>query len=199
MKNLFKAAKEAKPAKAPKATKATLEVTQIASDLERLAEITKIIDDLNAEAKLLTEGIKNESVNAFVQLYEDTAKYPGSIEINAGMASMLFIPMDKYMSINEERALELSSKYGKGIIEETTEYSVNSELVEKYSEELSAMILRSKKIAEEDKLRLISANTKFAIQKGTIASITEKYEEYSVEEVVSDIRPVFSMKNIKLV
>lgn len=201
MTNLFKAAKEAKPAKPAKATKAAVELPQIASDLERLAEVSQLIDALTAEAKLLTETVKSESVAAFIELYEDTNKYPGSFDVNAGMASMLFIPMDKYTMINEERAMELSSKYGKGMIEETTVYQVNSELVEKYGEELSSLILKSKKIAEEDKARLIIAQTKWAIQKGAITSIntlTESYD-YTIEEVIQDIKPVFSMKNVKLV
>lgn len=201
MTNLFKAAKEAKPAKPAKATKAAVELPQIASDLERLAEVSQLIDALTAEAKLLTETVKSESVAAFIELYEDTNKYPGSFDVNAGMASMLFIPMDKYTMINEERAMELSSKYGKGMIEETTVYQVNSELVEKYGEELSSLILKSKKIAEEDKARLITAQTKWAIQKGAITSIntlTESYD-YTIEEVIQDIKPVFSMKNVKLV
>ena len=81
--------------------------------------------------RLLTETVKTESISAFVKVYEEKNKYPGSFEIEAGKASMLFIPMDKYITINEERAEELSLKYGEEIVEETTTYTMDATLIEK--------------------------------------------------------------------
>lgn len=198
--NLFATAKsqgvEAKPAKAQKEV---VRIDSIASDLERLAKVNEQIDSLAAEAKLLTESVKTESINAFIELYEDKSKYPGSFEIEAGNASMLFIPMDKYITLNEERASELQAKYGADIVEENTTYIMDSALIEKYGEEISNLILKSKKIEEADKAKLISATTKYAVKKGTISIITDKFSDYGVDEVVTDIKPVFSMKNVKLV
>ena len=196
--NLFAAAKTAAPAKPAKAQKEVVKINSIAAELERLAQVQEQIDALSAEAKLLTETVKAESINAFVDLYEKKASYPGSFEIEAGNASMLFIPMDKYITINEERAEELQSKYGAEIVEENTTYTMDAALVEKYGEEISNLIMKSKKIAEEDKSKLIGATVKYAVKKGTITAITEKFADYGVDEVVMDIKPVFSMKNVKL-
>lgn len=196
--NLFAAAKTAAPAKPAKAQKEVVKINSIAAELERLAQVQEQIDALSAEAKLLTETVKAESINAFVDLYEKKASYPGSFEIEAGNASMLFIPMDKYITINEERAEELQSKYGAEIVEENTTYTMDAALVEKYGEEISNLIMKSKKIAEEDKTKLIGATVKYAVKKGTITAITEKFADYGVDEVVVDIKPVFSMKNVKL-
>lgn len=195
--NLFAAAKTAAPAKPAKAQKEVVKIDSIASDLERLAQVQEQIDALTAEAKLLTETVKTESINAFVDLYEKKASYPGSFEIEAGKASMLFIPMDKYITINEERAAELSSKYGVDMVEEQTTYTMDAALVEKYGEEISNLIMKSKKISDEDKLKLIGANVKYAVKKGTISVITDKFSDFGVDEVVMDIKPVFSMKNVK--
>lgn len=196
--NLFAAAKTAAPAKPAKAQKEVVKIDSIASDLERLAQVQEQIDALTAEAKLLTETVKTESINAFVDLYEKKASYPGSFEIEAGKASMLFIPMDKYITINEERAAELSSKYGIDMVEEQTTYTMDAALVEKYGEEISNLIMKSKKISDEDKLKLIGANVKYAVKKGTISVITDKFSDFGVDEVVMDIKPVFSMKNVKI-
>lgn len=198
--NLFAAAKaKGETPKAAKSQKEVVRIDSIASDLERLAQVNEQIDALSAEAKLLTETVKTESISAFVKVYEEKNKYPGSFEIEAGKASMLFIPMDKYITINEERAEELSLKYGEEIVEETTTYTMDATLIEKYGEEISNLILKSKKIAEEDKAKLISATTKYAVKKGTISQITEKFSDFGVDEVVVDIKPVFSLKNVKLV
>jgi hypothetical protein len=36
------------------------------------------------------------------------------------------------------------------------------------------------------------------VKKGTISIITDKFSDYGVDEVVMDIKPVFSMKNVKI-
>jgi hypothetical protein len=196
--NLFAAAKTAAPAKSAKAEKEIVTINSIASDLERLAQVQEQIDSLSAEAKMLTESVKTESITAFVDLYEKKSKYPGSFNIEAGRASMLFIPMDKYISLNEERANELKDKYGAEMVEENTTYIMDSALIEQYGEEISNLIMKSKKIAEEDKARLISATTKYAVSKGTISVLSEKFGDFGIDEIVSDIKPVFSMKNVKI-
>lgn len=197
--NLFAAAKTAAPAKPAKAQKEVVKIDSIASDLERLAQVQEQIDALTAEAKLLTETVKSESITAFVDLYEKKNSYPGSFEIEAGKASMLFIPMDKYITINEERAGELSAKYGDEIVEEHTTYTMDASLIERYGEEISNLIMKSKKIAEEDKMKLIGATVKYSVRKGTISVITDRFADYGVNEVIEDIKPVFSMKSVKLV
>ena len=197
--NLFAAAKTAAPAKPAKAQKEVVKIDSIASDLERLAQVQEQIDALTAEAKLLTETVKSESINAFVNLYEKKASYPGSFEIEAGKASMLFIPMDKYITINEERASELASKYGEEMVDEQTTYTMDAALVEKYGEEISNLIMKSKKISDEDKTKLIGATVKYSVKKGTISVITDKFADFGVDEVVMDIKPVFSMKNVKAI
>ena len=197
--NLFAAAKTNAPADTKaKAQKEVVTINSIASDMERLAQVQEQIDSLTAEAKMLTETVKSESINAFVDLYEKKSKYPGSFNIEAGKASMLFIPMDKYISLNEERANELTDKYGADMVEENTTYTMDSALIEQYGEEISNLIMKSKKIAEEDKARLISATTKYAVSKGTISVLTEKFADFGIDEIVSDIKPVFSMKNVKI-
>ena len=48
-------------------------------------------------------------------------------------------------------------------------------------------------------LKLIGANVKYAVKKGTISVITDKFADFGVDEVVMDIKPVFSMKNVKAI
>jgi hypothetical protein len=199
MTNLFKAAKEKAPEKkVASKEKLAVQVPHIADDLERLAKINEQIDALSAEAKMLTETVKGTAIEEFVHIYEKDSKYPGSFNLEAGNASVMFIPVDRYIKIDGERKEELVNKYGEDIIEEATTYVMDTALVEKYGEEISKLIMSSKKISDDDKAKLISANVAISIKKGTISAITEKYGEFGVAEVLEDIKPVYQLKNVKV-
>jgi hypothetical protein len=197
-KNLFAVAKEKAPEKkAASKEKNAVQVNHITDELERLAEINEKIDALTAEAKMLTEVVKTTGIEEFTNLYNG-GKYPGSFNMQAGNASVMFIPMDRYIKIDSDRKEELINKYGEEIIEEKTTYTMDTALVEKYAEEISKLIMSSKKITDEDKERLIGANVEVSIKKGTISTITESFKSFPIEEVLEDIKPVYQLKNVKL-
>ena len=47
----------------------------------------------------------------------------------------MFVPTDKYITINEDRAEELKDTYGDEIVEEKTTFSFDETMIEKYGEE----------------------------------------------------------------
>jgi hypothetical protein len=197
MANLFKAAKANPEKKAASKEKVSVQADYLSQEIERLAKIQEEIDALSAEAKLLHEQVKDAGVNEFINLFESGSKYPGSFNIEAENASVMFIPSDRYSKIDEERSNELIEKYGDKIVEESTTYIMDSALVEKYGEVISDLIMNSKKIEAEDKEKLISAKVDYFIAKGTISSLNE-YNLYDMKEIISDIKPVFMLKNPKI-
>ena len=197
MANLFKTAKANPEKKVASKEKVSIQVDYLSHEIERLAKIQEEIDLLSAEAKLLHEQVKDAGINEFVNLFESSSKYPGSFNIESENASVMFIPSDRYSKIDEERSNELTKKYGEGIVEESTTYIMDSILIEKYGEVISDLILNSKKIEDSDKDKLISAKVDYSITKGTI-SVLNEYNLYDMKEIISDIKPVFMLKNPKI-
>jgi len=191
--NLFATAKE-KQEKKPKNEKVSFRNNEVSAELERLAEVQAQIDALTAEAKILTDSVKNTAVDAFLDLYEKGRKFPGSFNFESGKASMMFIPVDRYIKIDQVRSEELAEKYGSDIIDEKTTYTMNSELVDKYGEVISDLIIKCKKIDDADKAKLIAASTEYMVAKGTISSL-ENFSQKKAE-ILEDIKPVFMMKNV---
>jgi hypothetical protein len=204
MSNLFKAAKEKGATASAAPTKTEVEINDpiFHANLSRLAELNAQIDELMAETKVLTDEVKGRSIDEFRKLYEKNERYPGSFNIKStGMvgqpeASLMFIPTDKYIKINEERFIELSSTYGPTIVNEKTTYVMDSELVEKYGEPLSNAIAKITEIPDSDKAKLIKALVSFEIAKGTIQEL-HKYRA-TVGEMLEEIKPVYQMKNVKV-
>ena len=204
--NLFKKA-EAKGATAAAKKNDKEEVIiddqQFHATLARLAEVNAEIDTLSAESAVLGATVKERAIKEFTQLYQKKMKFPGSFIIRAvaktlKSASLMFIAADKYISINEERAEELKKAYGEEIIEKKTTYIMDSALVEKHGEVISNLIEKCKLIPDDDKEKLISAVVKFEVKKGTLSDLSTKYAAIPMNEILQDIRPIYSLKNVKI-
>lgn len=204
MANLFKAAKESgvKPSAKKEKEEIVINDKEFHGTLHRLAEVNSKMDELAAESKILSEEVRQRAITEFAKDYEDKKKFTGSFNLRAtgakgkADASLMFLPTDRYITIDEERYNELENQYG-DIVEENTTYTMDSALIEKYGDVISDLISKCKAIAENDKKKLISAVTKYNVKKGTISRIPELVTE-DFETVLSDIRPVYQMKNIKI-
>jgi hypothetical protein len=202
--NLFKAAKDKGTTAKAKSDKDVVIIkdSEFHKNLARLAIVNKEMDALSAESKLLTGEVKERSITEFAKLYESTGKFPGSFHIkatgakNINDAAMLFIPTDKYLTIDEERYDELKKTYGEDMVEEKDTYTMDTELIEKYGEIISDLIEKCKKISEEDKANLIAVTTKYTVKKGTISDL-KKFKK-PIEEVLMDAQPVYQMKSVRI-
>lgn len=153
-----------------------------------------------AKADMLADEIKEVSKDEWVSLYEKTGVNPGSILIESEMgdetASVMFVPSDKYISINGDRAEELTQKYGEDIVDEKTTFSFDNFMIEKYGDVLSRLIEESTEIAESDKDKIIKAVTTFSVSKGTI----DKMRQYGeVKEIMEEVKPVVALKNVEII
>jgi hypothetical protein len=196
--NLFDKSK--KVAVAKKADKH--EVVTIAKtyekDLTRMAEIDAKMAELEAEKATLDAGVREEAKNAMAKLYDEKNCFPGSLKVVAGKRSFLFITSDKYIKIDEDRAGELTKKYGQEVVTEKTVYTLNPDMVQKYGQEISDLIMASKKIATDDKENLIESATAWMVAKGTIEKLRSKvFAKFNICGLLEDIRPIYMVKGNK--
>jgi hypothetical protein len=202
--SLFTKAKSTAATKTTKAKDEKVRVTVKDSDFFGKVQMLEVLQDNlkrdKAKADMLSDEIKETAKSEWTKLYQKTGKNPGSImiESRSGLdtAQTMFIPTDRYISINADRAEALTEKFGSDIVEEKTTFSFDNDMIEKYGEVISRMIEESNEIDEDDKGRIIKAVAQFSIAKGTI----DKMKFYGpVEEIMEEIKPVVSLKNVEVI
>lgn len=201
--SLFTKAKKA----APKTTKAkdekvriTIEDASFFDKIEKLEGLNDQMKSAKAKADMISSEIKELGKSEWAKLYSDNGKNPGSVMLEnikgEDVAQVMFVPTDRYITINEDRADELRETYGDEIVEEDTKFSFDSKMIEKYGEVLSELIMNSDDIAESDKEKIIKATTKFSVAKVTI----DNFNNYGdVEEIMETVRPVVALKNVEVI
>lgn len=202
-KNLFSKAKSTAPktsAKKDEKTRIDLNDPDFFTKVYKLEILQDRMKSDKAQADLISDEIKELSKEEWVRLYEKTGKNPGSIFVesivNEQVAQVMFVPSDKYLTVTSEKAEVLTEKFGLDIVEEKTVFSFDNDMIEKYGEVLSNLIMSSDDISDSDKDKIIKASTSYSISKGTI----DKMKSYGVvSEVMEEIKPVISLKNVEVV
>ena len=202
-KNLFSKAKSTAPktsAKKDEKTRIDLNDPDFFTKVYKLEILQDRMKSDKAQADLIADEIKELSKEEWVRLYEKTGKNPGSIFVesivNEQVAQVMFVPSDKYLTVTSEKAEVLTEKFGLDIVEEKTVFSFDNDMIEKYGEVLSNLIMSSDDISDSDKDKIIKASTSYSISKGTI----DKMKSYGVvSEVMDEIKPVISLKNVEVV
>lgn len=205
MANLFT---KAKKSETPKKTSAkdkkvrlVVEDSSFFSKVQTLEELQETMKSAKAKADLISDELKDIAKDLWADEYEKTKKNPESVMIvqeneKGDTASFMYVPSDKYISINEERAEELKEAYGEDIVEEKTTFAFDSEMVEKYGEVLSMLIENCDEIKESDREKIIKAVTTYSVAKGTI----DKFKQYGdVSEMIETVKPVVAIKNVEII
>jgi len=204
-KNLFAAAKKAAPVKTAKGkdekTRLRVEDPSFFDKISKLEQLNDTMKAAKAKADMISDEIRDISKEEWTKLYQKTGKNPGSVMIesvndNDDTAQVMFIAMDKYITINAERAETLREEFGEEIVEEKTTFSFDNEMIEKYGEVLSRLIEESDEISDRDKEKIIKAVTVYSVAKGTIDDF-KKYGD--VAEVMEAVKPVVALKNIEVI
>jgi len=203
MANLFNKAKTTAPnaaAKKDEKVRVNLNDPDFFTKVYKLEILQDRMKSDKAQADMLADEIKDLSKEEWVRLYEKTGKNPGSIFVesivNEQVAQVMFVPSDKYITVNADKAEVLIEKYGQDIIEEKTTFSFDNDMIEKYGEVLSNLIMSSDSISDSDKEKIIKASTSYSISKGTI----DKMKFYGpIGEIMEEVKPVVSLKNVEVV
>jgi hypothetical protein len=189
-KNLFTATAPAAPV-AKKGEKPTVNLPQLAKSILAYNEAREQIDALEAKKADAEATIHEAGRKAWLDMYQAQGHNPDSLYLEAGGNRVMYIPTDKYKSIDQERAEYLKKTYGESFVSESTEFGFDPALIEKYGQILSDLILGSKKIDTADKGKLIIAKTKVSVAKGSIDRILTTPEPRTT---LAEIAPVVSLK-----
>lgn len=203
--SLFSKAKKAAPAKTSKAKEQKVRIPVEDPDffekVSKLEDLNDTMKSAKAKADLISDELKGIAKDKWVELYQDTKKNPESVMIvqeNAigDTAQFMFVPTDRYITINEERAEELKDEYGDEIVEEKTTFSFDDLMIEKYGEILSELIENCDEIPDKDKEKIIKATTSYSVAKGTI----DKFLVYGeAAELMETVKPVVAIKNVEVI
>lgn len=204
MANLFKKA----------ASKATTKTTAKKDDkvrvdagdqtfFNKIKSLEVINDRLKADkarADMISDEVRDICKDKWAELYQKSGKNPGSIMVEArdgeDTSQVMFIPTDKYITITPDKAEALREEYGDDIVTETTTFSFDEAMIEKYGEVLSNLIENSDEIEKNDKDLIIKAVAKLTIAKGTI-DVMKQYGK--INEVMEAVRPVVMLKNPEVI
>lgn len=209
MPNLFAKAKKTAAPKVSKAKEEKLRIKVKDADffdkVERLEQLQENMKRDKASADILNDEIKEIAKTEWAKVFDKTSKNPGSVMLESrrdgDIAQMMFVPSDKYISINEERAEYLVENYGDEAVEEKTTFAFDNEMVDKYGEILSQLIESCDDIDEDDKERIIKATRTFSIKKGSIDKFKEFAEETDAKvlDIVEEFKPVVALKNVEVI
>jgi hypothetical protein len=203
MANLFAKAKKEAVSKPTAKADSKVRVTVDGDMFNKIQQLEILNDRMKADkakADIISDEVRDVAKTEWAKLYQKTGKNPGSIMIEAkdklDIAQVMFIPQDKYISINADRAESLREEFGDSIVEETTTFSFDETMIEKYGEVLSQLIEQSSDIDEADKDKIIKAVSKFTIAKGTI-DVMKGFGK--INEVMDAIKPVVMLKGPEVI
>lgn len=194
---LFAKAKQTAPKAEKKNDKVTINVSGDEFDfhLNKIVQLEVQIDQLTAELEISKGIVKEIGAERFNDRYSQTGGYPGSFNLSSDSgASIMFVPMDKYLKCDETKGEELKETYCDDLVTEKTEYSINPTLVEKYAEPISAFIETSPDISDEDRDQIIQAKVSYSVTKGAIEK-AYTWGKGQVAPYIRDIQPIFSLKS----
>ena len=179
--------------KTPTAKKTDKKVLQAPDLLNKVSKFTQLkhqIEALTGELKMIEGDIKVRGKSLFLEQYKADKRTPENFKIQDETgATCMFIVMDKYTAVDDEKAAIL--KDFDGLLGENVVYKFNPELVEKYGEVLSNLIISSPDIEEADKANLISGERTYSVAKGSIDRILQFANP---EQVLELINPICALK-----
>lgn len=187
--NLFATATKVKET-TKKTDKKVIKSPLLGNKVKRYAELKQLIDNATGELKMIEGDIKMVGKDLFMQEYKQQKSTPDNFKIQDDTGnSCMFICMDKYTIVDEAKAGILTNF--EGLLAENIVYKFNAELVEKYGQVLSELILNCPDIDDMDKGNLISGEKTFSVAKGSIDRLMQ-YD--NPEQVFELINPIVALK-----
>ena len=183
--NLFAAATKVKET-IKKTDKKVLDAPELGSKIQKYAELKQLIDSATGELKMIEGDIKATGKELFMAEYLKYKNTPDNFKIkdSTGNSCMLIV-MDKYTIVDESKAAILGNY--DGLLAENVVFKFNAELVEKYGQVLSELILNSADIDDIDKGNLITGEKSYSVAKGSIDRLMQFNDPKQVFELINPI------------
>jgi len=166
----------------------------------RVSQIKKLSQEIKEREDVvstLSDHVKEVAKKEWTSLYQKMGNNPGSLRVYATKedetSSVLFVPSDRYISLNENSKKTIEDQLGEEVIQESREWSIPEAMVEKYLLLLKDFIESSSHILDEDRPKILQETLKFSIKPGIIDRLDQFGE---VDKVFETIKPVVSLKSI---
>jgi hypothetical protein len=184
------------------------ETKEFNEKLDKFATLKAKITELTAEYKSVESDIKEIGKEELIKMLENGRKKESFHVTSKIGGTVMVVPQDKYLSIDDERADYLNETYGtydedenlvETFVEESSEFKFNMKVLERNQEVIERFFEECEDITDEDKENLIECVTKYTIKKGTIDQLYKisKEKEVDVETLYEEIRPVIQLKGAK--
>jgi hypothetical protein len=176
-----------------KATKAKHETFVVADNgaIDSYVSVCNDIDNLTAQKKGLEDTIKQLGKQKFVTLYGASKPDNFRLQGDNGTDSIMFIAMDKYGKIDENKLKALTQYKLDGFVETKKTVTLDEGLVEKYGQEIFDAIM-SMPIPDDEKAKLVQlTETKF-VRKGAIDELHTA--KIGTAMAFTLLQPVLSLK-----
>lgn len=174
--------------------------TQDTEFFSRVCHIKKLSNEIKEREEVvsvLSDKVKETAKKEWISLYEKIGTNPGSVRVFSTKedetSSVLFVPSDRYISLNESTKKTIEDQLGGDVIQESKEWSISQPMVDKYLPLLRNFIETSSDISDEDRTKILQETLKFSIKPGTIDRLDQFGE---VDKVFETIKPVVSLKGI---
>lgn len=169
-----------------------------AEKLEKFVSLKDQIKELTAEQKSIEGEIKETCKNEYIKLYTEMKRNPESIKVASEKGDkIMFMAVKKYVgAVDEERAEELREKYGVTMVEEKSEVIFDNDLLNKFSDQIEALIMSADFLTDEQKENLFINKVTYTIKSD---AINEAFTcgNGDVEGLINDINPVLMLKETK--
>lgn len=184
------------------------ETKEFNEKLDKFITLKNKITELTAEYKSVESDIKEIGTEELVKMLGNGQKKESFHITSVIGGTVMVIPQDKYLSIDDERANYLNETYGTydedenlidGIVEETSEFKFNMTVLERNQDVIEKFFEECADITDDDKENLIECITKYTIKKGTIDQLYKisKEKGVDVETLYEEIRPILQLKGGK--
>jgi hypothetical protein len=168
---------------------------------DKLAEfnaLSETLDNMQTEYEQLRADILNDGKYVYHKEFSRTKSNPGSFIMQAETnEKVMLVPMGKYKTLQEEHYNYLVDKYGTTIANQTDEYTLDSEVIEKYGAQISDAIVNSDlpAIIKDAFFNGISKKTKWAVAKDAMDNAF-KLAPSAIGEFIEDVQAIFGIKKI---
>jgi len=184
------------------------EMEEFNEKLDKFTTLKTKITELTAEYKSVESDIKEIGKLELIKMLEDGQKKKSFHLASTIGGTVMVVPQDRYLSIDDERANYLNETYGtydedesliETFVEESSEFKFNMKVLERNQEAIEKFFEECEDITDEDKENLIECVTKYSIKKGTIDQLCNisNNKEVDVETLYEEIHPVIQLKGVK--